>query len=61
MADYRRMYLLLCKAVDEAITMLEQTPQAGPVAQHLKRALLQAEEIYIATCENDIPQGGSHR
>ena len=49
MADYRKMYYVLCKAIDDVIDPLEHIPLAAPYAQQLQRALLEAEEIYIAT------------
>ncbi len=49
MADYRKMYYLLCKAIDDVIDPLERIPLAAPYAQRLQRALLEAEELYIST------------
>ena len=49
MADYRKMYYVLCKAIDDVIDPLEHIPLAMPYANQLKRALLDAEEIYITT------------
>lgn len=49
MADYRKMYMVLCKAVDDAIDPLERIPLALPVARRLRNALLEAEDIYIDT------------
>ncbi len=49
MADYRKMYYLLCKAIDDVIDPLERIPLAAPYAQQLQRVLLEAEEIYIST------------
>lgn len=49
MADYRKMYYALCKAIDDVIDPLEYIPFAAPYAQQLCKALLEAEEIYIAT------------
>ena len=49
MADYRKMYYLLCKTIDDVIDPLEHIPLAAPYAQRLQRALLEAEEIYIST------------
>ena len=49
MADYRKMYYLLCKTVDDVIDPLEHIPLAMPYANQLKNALLEAEEIYITT------------
>ena len=49
MADYRKMYYVLCKAIDDVIDPLKHIPLAAPYAQQLQRALLEAEEIYIST------------
>ena len=49
MADYRKMYYVLCKAIDDAIDPLEHIPLAAPYAQRLQKALLEAEEVYIST------------
>ena len=49
MADYKKMYTILCGAVDEVIDPLEQIPMARPSAVVLREALLQAERIYIDT------------
>ena len=49
MPDYKKMYAVLCKAVDDAIDPLEQIPSAKQIAKSLQNALLKAEEIYINT------------
>ena len=49
MADYRKMYTVLCKAIDDVIDPLDQIPLAKPYAEQLQKALLEAEEIYINT------------
>ena len=49
MADYKKMYTILCGAVDEVIDPLEQIPMARESAQVLREALLQAESVYIDT------------
>lgn len=60
MADYRKMYYVLCKAIDDVIDPLEHIPLAVPAARQLKTALLEAEEIYITTTpyteETDDPK-----
>ena len=60
MADYRKMYYVLCKAIDDVIDPLEHIPLAVPYAWQLKAALLEAEEIYITTTsyteETDDPK-----
>ena len=49
MPDYKSMYTLLCKAVDDALTDLETIPAARNSYKKLFDALLEAEEIYIDT------------
>lgn len=49
MADYKRMYTLLCKTIDDVIDSLSRIPEAKIYAVHLQKALLQAEDIYIST------------
>jgi len=49
MADYKKMYAILCAAADAAIDPLERIPLAWPQAQALRRALLEAEEVYLET------------
>ena len=47
MADYQKMYYILCRAVDKALDVL---PGAGEQArQILQRAMEEAEEKYIDT------------
>lgn len=47
MIDYKKMYAILCGAVDEVIEPLEQIPMARAAAGILREALLQAEDVYI--------------
>ena len=49
MADYRKRYYVLCKAIDDVIDPLDRIPLAKPYAEQLQKALLEAEEIYINT------------
>ena len=44
MADYQKLYALLCGVIDDVIDPLER-----PYAKKLRRALVQAEELYIDT------------
>ena len=37
--DYRKMYALLCTAIDRSIDPLKRIPQAYPIADALERAL----------------------
>lgn len=46
-ADYQRMYAILCKAIDDAIDPLKKIPLALPWAARLRKALLEAEDVYI--------------
>ena len=50
MADYQKMYNILCTAADEAATMLESVPGTEAAAERLIAALHAAEEVYIETC-----------
>ena len=45
MADYQKMYYLLCSAASKAI---DASPEESK--QILRSALLEAEELYICTC-----------
>ena len=60
MADYRKMYAILCKAIDDVIDPLSRIPLAAPCSELLQKALLEAEEVYISTTpypeETDDPK-----
>lgn len=56
MPDYKRMYTLLCAAVDEAIDPLERIPAARQIAEKLLTALLDAEEIYVETSPHRLAE-----
>ena len=49
MADYQRMYAILCSSVAAVIPALEEIPAANPSMRILQQALLNAEELYIQT------------
>lgn len=49
MADYQRMYAMLCSAVAAVIPALEEIPAANPSMRILQQALLNTEELYIQT------------
>ena len=49
MANYRKMYAVLCAAIDEVIDPLEKIPLAAPQARKLHEAMREAEDIYIKT------------
>ena len=48
MANYKKMYSILCGAVSEAI---DATPERAK--ELLQEALFEAEDIYIQTCRED--------
>ena len=48
MADYRKMYAILCGAIDDVIEPLERIPLAHDAAQTLRQALLEAEDVYVS-------------
>lgn len=56
MADYQKMYSVLCSAMDKVIDPLEHIPMAMIYAQILRAALAKAEEIYIRTAEDEEPE-----
>lgn len=50
MADYKKMYMILCGAVDEVIDPLEQIPMARASAQVLREAAAPGGSgVYIDT------------
>ena len=49
MADYRKMYSILCKSIDDIIDPLNHIPLAVPCSELLQKALLEAEDVYIST------------
>lgn len=55
MADYQKMYAVLCGAIDDVLEELQAIPLAQPYARKLYSALLTAEDIYIDTarCPSD--------
>lgn len=55
MPDYKKMYAILCGAVDDVIGPLEKFPYAQEYVQRLKDAMLEAEEIYITTSPLEAP------
>lgn len=52
MANYKKMYSILCGAVSEAI---DATPERAK--ELLQEALFEAEDIYIQTCRYGQRQG----
>ncbi len=53
MANFRKMYAVLCFAVDHAIDALERIPAANDTTKKLHAALLEAEELYIDSCDEN--------
>lgn len=53
MADYQKMYSLLCRVVDSVIDPLERIPLAAPYADVLRGALEDAEELYVETSSEE--------
>ena len=49
MADYQKMYTILCGVIDDAIAPLGKIPEARPFVRILQSALLEAEQLYIDT------------
>ena len=58
MSVYKKMYAVLCGAVDEVLGPLERIPLAQPCVQRLLDALHQAEELYINTAAYIDPADG---
>lgn len=50
MADYQKMYYILCDGASRALDALPDDPETA--AQILQQALDEAEEKYIATAED---------
>lgn len=53
MADYKKMYGLLCRAADAVIDPMERYLEMKSCAEILKSALLEAEEIYVRTSSSE--------
>ena len=47
MADYQKMYAILCGAVDDALTELERVPSCAHITTRLMDALSRAETLYL--------------
>ena len=50
MADYQKMYYILCAAVDKALDLLPEETEARRI---LQGAMTEAEEKYIDTAEEE--------
>ena len=54
MADYQKMYAILCGAIDDTLTELAHIPAAAASAERLTQALQRAETLYIESSEPPI-------
>lgn len=54
MADYKKMYAILCGAIDDVLDDLNKIPPARPSADKLQKALLDAEEMYVSSEETIV-------
>ena len=54
MPNYKKMYAILCVAIDDALDSLEQIPAAASSVYKLQKALLDAEALYVETEEIDL-------
>ena len=54
--DYRRMYGILCRAASAALDMLPDTPENFEARFIIQKALLEAEEVYLADGETTDEQ-----
>ena len=53
MADYAKMYYILCAAASEALDRMPQTEENEAAARILQTALEQAEEVYLDTAAEE--------
>lgn len=51
MADYPKMYAILCAAASDALDALPDTPENRRAAQLLRQALEKAEALYLDSAE----------
>ena len=47
MADYKKMYAILCSAMSDAIDSLENIPLARNAVEAMKEAMNRAEDVYL--------------
>lgn len=48
MADYQRMYAVVCAAASDALDLLPENGETAAARAVLQKALLEAEELYIS-------------
>ncbi len=53
MINYRKMYHILCRAASAALDKLPDTGENAEGRELLSAALLEAEEIYLSSREDD--------
>ncbi|NBK99398.1 MAG: hypothetical protein EOM50_15530 [Erysipelotrichia bacterium] len=56
MTDYKKMYLLLCKAASDSLDILSEgydIHSINSVQFWLKEAMIRAEYVYMSTAESD--------
>lgn len=53
MTDYKKMYLTVCGAVAEVMDEMQGKPELAPFFLRLKKALNEAEDIYIETADDE--------
>ena len=58
LADYQKMYAVLCGAIDDVLDELFEIPKARAAGSVLQRALEQAEELYIQSSAAAAPACG---
>lgn len=59
MTDYKKMYLLLCKAASDSLDILSEdydTNSINHVRFWLKEAMIRAEYVYMSTAESNCEE-----
>ena len=51
MAEYQKMYYILCDSASRALDALLDVPETQAARLLLEQALYEAEELYIATAD----------
>ena len=54
MADYQKMYYILCRAASDVLDKLPETRDTTEARQILQTALYEAEEVYVSEPTSDI-------
>lgn len=53
MTDYRAMYLALTRGILDAKDLMPMIPENNPAGMRLNQAMLEAEEIYMETADDE--------